>query len=245
MRLPGGCVYHTFASSKAFEKADAEKPEKSKLTQLVKTMTKFVYAIVYDSTTGRFMMCKKNTHGYFFHNNNGGGNIYQSPKPLHGGGDYAFPGGKLDRDHEVVLEALRELREETGIDLSSSYRAMPIVHGEDKKYQYIGVCFDVKSKLDSIKSLIDINLKEGRCAAEAIENGKFTGSYQQLFSSYSKAPADNELSCAEIWSFKEQQQQILKLDRDNVNWFYHILVELQKTLYQNEVIASASEKLHM
>lgn len=64
----------------------------------------------------------KKTHGSFFFKYNKEKDIIITLKnkaqPLNGGGEYAFPGGRLEEDEKYIDGAIREFLEETGVEIN-------------------------------------------------------------------------------------------------------------------------------
>lgn len=86
-----------------------------------------VYLALFTTTENKikFLVGFKNISGwYFFERDRRNGDIIitlkSSPQPINGGGQYAFPGGKLNSSENVIDGAEREFFEETGVPIQLS-----------------------------------------------------------------------------------------------------------------------------
>lgn len=95
-----------------------------------------VYAIVYCPETNEVLVCKKKTIAYFFKKELKGRGISLTKK---GGGKYCFPGGGLDNGEDPRAGAVREFKEETGVDLKHYHSEVEPM--EISKPAYKGIVF--------------------------------------------------------------------------------------------------------
>ena len=101
-----------------------------------------VYAIVYCPETNEVLVCRKKKIGCFFQNDlpkNRYGKYSDCARSLNGGGRCCFPGGKLNDRENSRNGAVREFKEETGVDLSQ-YGG---IEDKIKTPRYQGVLFEV------------------------------------------------------------------------------------------------------
>ncbi|MBI4853786.1 MAG: NUDIX hydrolase [Acidobacteria bacterium] len=188
-------------------------------------MAEYVYAIVYDDSEN-FAAFVKNIYGYFFSNpkNPGSGSVIPSPKgQLHGAGKFAFPGGKFEStDTDETSAAIREFHEETNYDLTSKYEKSFYLKRIAGKSTYYGVYFQV-TNLSEIISAVTENLADGQKAATDIQGGKIT-QYEDIYTTYTKCPADNELASVSTWNLETDESKIADLNNDSdTDWFWDIL----------------------
>src|SRR6266480_5266084 len=81
------------------------------------------YALVAQHNTGKVLVFKKRTHGYFFHKGDSG-SLYpkgEKIKEESGAGQWVFPGGGQEKaDKSAAAGAIREFLEETGFALKEN-----------------------------------------------------------------------------------------------------------------------------
>lgn len=187
-----------------------------------------VYACFHDGK-GSVLVIKKNSKGYFFHNPNGpGGAIVPDGQPLNGGGDFCFPGGRLE-SNDVVEAALKEFLEETNVAVNPAvYRPIPEVYHYKGAGEYYGVYFCAPKGLEDIAKSVYGNLVKGAEAAKAVQAG-FKGTYDQLRDAYKYCPQDDELSTEVHIVPLNKIGDFFKKDSKTTGWFYTIATNLIKS----------------
>lgn len=186
-----------------------------------------VYACFHDGK-GSVLVIRKNVKGYFFHNSKGpGGSIIPNGQILNGGGDFCFPGGKLESQN-VVEAALKEFLEETNVAVNPAvYKPIPEVYHYKGQGEYFGVYFCAPNGLEEIAKAVLGNLTKGAEAAKAVQSG-FKGTYDQLRDAYKYCPQDNELSPEVYIVPLNKIGDFFKKDSQATGWFYSIATNLIK-----------------
>lgn len=187
-----------------------------------------VYACFHDGK-GSVLVIRKKVKGYFFHNPKGpGGSIIRDGQPLNGGGDYCFPGGRLESNN-VMEAALKEFLEETNVAVNPTiYRPIPEAYHYKGEGEYYGVYFCAPNGLDEIAKAVYGNLVKGEEAAKAVREG-YKGTYDQLRDAYKYCPQDDELSTSVHVVPLNKIGEFFKKDSKVTGWFYTIATNLLKS----------------
>lgn len=191
------------------------------------------YVATADDKPVHILIFRKRMRGYFFDQ--------KAPilagTALNGGGKYAFPGGKKNHDEKgdgLVKPALREWKEETGVDLDG-YAHLFFAPAKVKNFGVINanlaegeIKFGNTTGLDALKALrdrINANLAEAANAANDVRNGNLS-TWQAVKATYPNCPDSNELETAEIWDTTTHAVQIKALGADtDTDWFYAFLAQ--------------------
>lgn len=197
-----------------------------------------VYAVLHDGK-GEFMIAYKNLRGYFFHNPRGaGGSIIPAGQPLNGANYWALPGGNpgvpLDTDEQIIDAAIKELMEETGIEVGTSRCTPAIYRGEG----YYGVYFWVDGSFSQMVTEGQGRLRQGRLAAAAVQAGTYTQNdqYAALLAAFN-CPDDNELANVYPWNLFEEWHMIEELQHHvGTDWYYTILLNLRNQLFLVKIL---------
>lgn len=183
-----------------------------------------VYACVY-ATNRDFLLATKPDKGYFFSTH--GGTVVSAGAPLNGGGNYALPGGKLERGETVIAGARREWIEETN---------SPVVSQRDNERSwgnsYGAGYFRVDGQeLERVGRRIDsIVIPAAEGAVEDIIQGRITR-YDEIHPMFPEAPADNEIATVQIWNLDTDWTRIAAWQgHQELGWFYNILKYLKDSI---------------
>lgn len=186
-----------------------------------------VYTVLYERS-GCFLLARKPLRGYYFKNPAvlGGGEVIRAGEGLHGGGNYALPGGRKEAKESIVDAGLREFQEETGV---------PIFGLPYKDYafppRYAAVYVESHS-FNAMANRIIANLKQGTEAATQVSRCEIDW-YPDIFTHFHHAPPDNELSEGSIWNLEDptQWQAIEDWQGDPIiGWYYEILNYLKTSI---------------
>ncbi|MEM1323924.1 MAG: NUDIX domain-containing protein [Bacteroidota bacterium] len=188
-------------------------------------MKKYVYAVAF-SKNGDFLLAKKNKKGYFFAEKKV---ILPTGQDLNGGGNYALPGGKLNRSEAPIDGARRKFFEETRFDIAP-FPDRPTPY---RGASFFGVYFQLTVEdLASACAKIAINLTAGAQAAQAVINGRYgPGEYNALMAAFPDSPGDNELYSIKIWNLDANWDEIQSWEgHPDLGWFFEILLYLKEQL---------------
>lgn len=164
-----------------------------------------VYAIVHDGEN--CLIFKKRICGYFFKRKVAVETI------LNGAGACCFPGGRLEEGESPVIGALREFKEETGVDIGVPKNF------EIKRELYTGVFFRVSlSELDDIKAKCSMNLVIAENMVGQIKNVPYRIGRELLDI---RLPSDNELE-AKVDKVSIAKTLFTK-DDEKTGWFYELI----------------------
>lgn len=147
---------------------------------------RYVYAILHNGTN--CLVFQKNRAACFY-----GGKALENALSIpenHGAGLPCFPGGELNEGETVFAGATRELKEETGVDLSEKVlfcSEFKTIQGKSRKFY--GVFFHI-SDLAAAHAICATNLGEAERIAAAIAAHSYTDEKIEIGSGL----IDNELS---------------------------------------------------
>ena len=183
-----------------------------------------VYAIVYCSETNEVLVCKKKRRGYFFQRRLPRN---RSGQPLRGGGKYCFPGGRKNDGESSHDGAVREFREETGVDLSNA----PIIFELKAPNKYIGVVFGFgRGQFQNIftTAFVNINRKQHLINnALGVNNGLITALPQEITDG-SVPIEDDELEFICRNYLQDCKVGGIFIQNDNATgWFYEMCEKLK------------------
>ncbi|MEM7066437.1 MAG: NUDIX hydrolase [Cyanobacteria bacterium P01_B01_bin.77] len=195
-----------------------------------------VYAVVHDGS-GDFLIAKKNEQSYFYgpSDRNPRGTTDPRGMRVNGCGNYAFPGGRLDRNENIVDGATREFYEETSVQLEAQdYLLVPAMYCEGDDYGgFCGVYFQyTENDFNRFVELVQAGLLEGEKAARFVRSQNLVNRYGYLRQEFGLAPMDNELSYGTVWNLETNWDDIIQLGNNPVtDWFYLILKNLNNVYF--------------
>lgn len=176
-----------------------------------------VYAIVYCPRANEVLVCKKKRRGYFFKRSliNDGNGISLIKN---GGGKYCFPGGRKDNGESFRVGAVREFREETGVNLDSFTKKERFL---TKKGQYECVVFLLSvADFFTIQNTVSRNLNTKRNFHLLKRNQK--NSFLRT-----SPIEDDELESVERKTVQDCMGGSIFIQNDNATgWFYEMCEKL-------------------
>jgi ADP-ribose pyrophosphatase YjhB (NUDIX family) len=178
-----------------------------------------VYAIVHDGTN--CLVFKKKEHGYFF---DGKAVV---PIVLNGAGAYCFPGGRLKEGEKPTHGAIRELKEETGVDITKyEFTTVPTcIKMTDGANTYYGVFYFMEADFDEVVKKCQTNLDKANAKAKYLKENKIISG---VVVGDTGSIIDNELSKKlKIMSLNDtitDGETFLKGNK-NTGWFYNLVNE--------------------
>jgi 8-oxo-dGTP pyrophosphatase MutT (NUDIX family) len=183
-----------------------------------------VYACVY-ATNHDFVLATKPVNGYYFSTD--GGTVVPAGQKLNGGGNYALPGGRLNRGEAVIDGARREWNEETNSPVNShpdNQQSWGTSYGAG----YFRVSTQEFERVAQRTDRVVIPAAEG--AVNEIIQGRITR-YAQIHPMFPEAPADNEIETVQIWNLDTDWTRITAWQgHAELGWFYNILEYLRDSI---------------
>jgi 8-oxo-dGTP pyrophosphatase MutT (NUDIX family) len=179
-----------------------------------------VYAAVRDPNTGAFIVGKKN--------------VYWGKKRLNAFGQYCLPGGGLESEEKLADGAIREFREETGIDLKgeeyNERLAEPkaYVISDDPKCKahlvVLDVAFNELHSIDQLSTTIRGNLQQ-------VKQKKRRDIHPELAEVLVRSPED-ATGLLGVWQeVKDPRTQKViypQVDRDSIDWYAKMGTKMQE-----------------
>ncbi|MFI9366536.1 NUDIX domain-containing protein [Kitasatospora sp. NPDC053057] len=193
---------------------------------------RYAYAVLYtdDALPAHryFAIATKLQKGYFFWDRKKNrGELKPWGQPLNGGGGPCLPGGERDPGERIEKAAIRELVEETNINIG----LLPSATNDWGTYS--AAYFNTtEENLREFKNYLDnICLLDAGYAARDICN-KIITDYNQIRPKYPAAPRDNELEVVQIWDILDLKtwQVIQSWANPPVDWYRDILTFLRNNV---------------
>ncbi|BCL78008.1 NUDIX domain-containing protein [Ktedonobacteria bacterium brp13] len=167
------------------------------------------YALVAQEGTGKVLVFKKRTHGYFFNKGASGVIISEGGaiKAESGAGQWVFPGGGQEKeDSSAVAGAIREFWEETGFQLKEKDAFNNV---KSKKYKnYDATIFTlVEKEFNAVYQHALQSLAAAKNVVAAIEHRTIT-QYGQIQQQFPTSPGSNELEEVRIFDLANTEDKM-------------------------------------
>ncbi|MCK7628002.1 NUDIX domain-containing protein [Streptomyces sp. RS10V-4] len=193
---------------------------------------RYAYAVLYtdDALPAHryFIICLKRMEGYFFWDNKTNtGVLKPQGEPLNGGGGPCLPGGERKPSESIEEAAIRELVEETNINIG----LLPSATNDWGTYSAAYFNTTEENLREFENYLENICLPDAEYAARDIYN-KIITDYDQIRPNYPAAPLDNELELVRIWDILNPKtwQTIQGWANPPVDWYRDILTFLRNNV---------------